>query len=131
MVVQVKMKMFYSASHIASPNTQEEEPLIVSSAEAASGPVVASDVQMDQSTETEEVEEDQNDALNEQLDLEEKIARIRVLDFQKDVRDLFLSEWMTQEGDWLSKLTAPQVEFLKDCMGLKSHSSTSMFGCFK
>ena len=58
---------------------------------------------------------DKKETKSVQVDLEET----KKTSFRDEVRRVFLEQWMTQDGDWLSTLDEHHLNFLRDLLGIE------------
>lgn len=77
-------------------------------------------VNEEEEEEEEQVEDEtdsQSSVLYPELSAAEREDRFQ---FVSRCREIFLGEWLSQDGDWLSKLEQPQLDFLRDVLGIPS-----------
>lgn len=116
------MGLFFGSQ---TPKDEEEE---VSEEEVSEEEVSEEEVSEEEVSEEEETESDsssfsEHTAIVDSIQL--KLEREERVDFQRDCRKLFLNEWLPAEGGWLAELSAPQLDFLRDLLGLPNGAAYS------
>ena len=112
---------FGTQTPIEEPSEDEEE---ISEQEEASEEELSEEEEVDQ-------EETESDASSTEIgvpriDEEQfKLEREERLEFQRGCREIFLTDWLPTEGGWLSELEKPQLDFLRDILGLPDGSTYS------
>ena len=76
---------------------------------------------------TEETDEESDDEELSIPDLQDSIAREEREEFYRDCRRIFINDWLTVEGNWLSSLDNNHLNFLRDILGIRSNSDSNGF----